>query len=83
MTIPKEDEPKRSYGLRGGKRIYEGHDDERKVKGRKKKEEARGKHYYAKEFSKTNSELPKKTTTKLSVPILKNIFPLFPTTALI
>lgn len=65
MTILKEDEPKRSYGLRGGKRIYEGYNDERKVKGRKKKEEARGKHYYAKEFSKTNNELPKKNRDKI------------------
>lgn len=54
----KENELKKSYGLRGGKRIYEGYNDERKVKGRKKKEAARGKHYYAKEFSKTNVEIP-------------------------
>ena len=58
MTIIKETELKKSYGLRGGKRIYEGYNDERKVKGRKKKEAARGKHYYAKEFSKANVEIP-------------------------
>lgn len=49
---------KRSYGLRQGKRVYEGYNDERKVVGRKKKEQARGKHFYAREFSRRNVSLP-------------------------
>ena len=59
MAILKGDMPeKRSYGLRQGKRIYEGYNDERKVIGRKKKEQTRGKHFYAKDFPESNVGLP-------------------------
>lgn len=40
MTAP----PQRSYGLSGGKRIYEGYNDERKVVGRKEKVKRRNGH---------------------------------------
>lgn len=49
----------RSYGLRGGKRIYEGYNAERKVKNRKKKEKQRlGYETFAKDFARTNNALP-------------------------
>ena len=51
---------KKSYGLRQGKRVYEGYNDERKVVGRKKKEQARGKHFYAGVFPKGNVPLPQR-----------------------
>ena len=37
----------RSYGINGNKRLYVGYNKERKVVGRKAKEQRRGKHYYA------------------------------------
>ncbi len=36
-----------SYGLRGGKRVFVGYNNERKVKHRRDKEKRRGRHYYA------------------------------------
>lgn len=36
-----------SYGIKGGKRLYTGYNDERKVLKRKDKEQKRNKHYYA------------------------------------
>ncbi|MGR4001501.1 MAG: site-specific DNA-methyltransferase [Alphaproteobacteria bacterium] len=47
-----------SYGIRGGKRVYVGFNDERKVKNRAKKEQNRGKHYYAKSFTTENRDIP-------------------------
>ena len=51
---------KKSYGLKNGKRIYEGYNDERKVQNRKEKEEKRGQFYYTRghDFSKTNVDIP-------------------------
>ena len=37
----------KSYGINGNKRLYVGYNRERKVVGRKGKEQRRGKHYYA------------------------------------
>ena len=52
-------EKNRSYGLRGGKRIYEGYNAERKVKDRKKKEKQRlGYETFAKPFPRANNALP-------------------------
>lgn len=50
----------KSYGIKGGKRIYATYNDERKVQNRKKKEEKRQQFYYTKgnDFSKTNVEIP-------------------------
>ena len=52
----------KSYGIRGGKRIYVTYNKERKVEGRKSKVERRGLYYYAQnnKFSKENNELPNK-----------------------
>ena len=36
-----------SYGLRGGKRVFVGYNNERKVEHRRDKEKRRGRHYYA------------------------------------
>ena len=55
-----------SYGLRSGKRIYTGYNDERKVKNRKKKEQKRlGYETFAKEFSPENHPLPDEYTNKI------------------
>ncbi len=50
----------RSYGLNRGRRLYVGYNDERKVIGRKEKEERRGKHYYANDhlFRRERNALP-------------------------
>lgn len=52
----------KSYGIRGGKRIYATYNRERKVEGRQSKVERRGLYYYAQnhKFSQKNNELPKK-----------------------
>ena len=51
--------PKRSFGLRGGKKIYDGYNAERKVKDRKQKEKQRlGYESFAKPFDKAVNELP-------------------------
>lgn len=57
----------RSYGLRGGKRIYVGYNRERKVKNRKHKEKKRGMFYYAlnSNFSEEVNELPEKFVNKI------------------
>ncbi len=56
----------RSYGLRGGKRIYEGYNDERKVIDRKKKEKKRlGYETFAKDFVQTNNLLPDEYKNKI------------------
>lgn len=52
---------KKSFGLRHGKKIYEGYNDERKVKDRKKKEKQRlGYECFNKEFNKNNNVIPDK-----------------------
>ncbi len=49
-----------SYGIRYGKRIYIGYDDERKVSDRKEKESTRGVHYYTRgnSFSREKNSFP-------------------------
>ncbi len=50
----------KSYGLKNGKRLYVGYNDERKVHGRKIKEQKRQQFYYTKDnkFLETNNKLP-------------------------
>ena len=50
----------KSYGINGNKRLYVGYNKERKVTGRKRKEQRRGKHYYAKnhKFPQRDNALP-------------------------
>ena len=50
----------KSYGVNGNKRLYVGYNKERKVRGRKQKEQRRGKHYYAKDhgFHRQDNALP-------------------------
>lgn len=50
----------RSYGIKGGKRIYVGYNKERKVKNRTRKEERRSKYYYARnsDFETKSNEVP-------------------------
>lgn len=57
----------RSYGIKAGKRIYVDYNKERKVTGRKEKEAKRGPYFYAQDadFSKDNTELPKKFINKI------------------
>lgn len=49
-----------SYGVRDGKRVFAGFNDERKVSNRKKKEQRRGPYFYARDntFSEVNNDLP-------------------------
>ncbi|MCL5067545.1 MAG: hypothetical protein M1368_04235, partial [Thaumarchaeota archaeon] len=51
-----------SYGVRGGKRLYVGFNDERKVKDRKAKVAKRSMHFYTagNDFAKGENVLPKK-----------------------
>jgi len=51
----------KSYGLKNNKRVYVGYNQERKVKGRKAKEQNRNKYYYASDngFLTTNNSVPK------------------------
>ena len=53
--------------MRGSKRHFAGYNAERKVTGRKAKEQNRGKHYYANDndFSKINSEIPPEYENKI------------------
>ena len=67
---------KQSYGLHRGKRIYEGYNDERKVKNRKEKEKKRlGYEAFKKEFPKDNNPLPNAYCNKIitgdSIEVLK------------
>ena len=57
-----EDAPKKkSFGINSGKKIYEGYNEERKVKNRKEKVKARlGYTAFSKEFENTNSNFPTK-----------------------
>ena len=53
------DNVKKSFGLRNGKKIYEGYNEERKVENRKAKVQARlGYEYYKKVFNKDSNLLP-------------------------
>ncbi len=67
--IVKKIENIKSYGIKGGKRIYVGYDQERKVRERKIKENIRGKYYYAQNhnFSNKNNELPEEFINKIIV----------------
>ena len=66
-TSDTESPQKRSFGLNRGKKIYEGYNDERKVKNRKEKEKARLGYtdLYFQEFDKNNNELPAELTDKI------------------
>ena len=69
---------KRSYGLRSGKRIYEGYNDERKVKSRKSKERQRlGYESFKKDFSQDNHPLPEQYENQIitgeSLQVLKEL----------
>ncbi len=50
----------KSYGIKGGKRLFVGYNRERKVKNREEKEQKRGTYFYAREnsFKKENDKLP-------------------------
>lgn len=66
----------RSYGIKGGKRIYAGYADERKVRGRPAKVTLRTPHFYARtEDSNANVEVPKEFVDRIlcadSLEILK------------
>ncbi|MCJ7698352.1 MAG: hypothetical protein MUO73_08510, partial [Thermoplasmata archaeon] len=52
----------KSYGVRGGKRLYVIYNREKKVEGRQAKVQKRGQYYYARDnnFSKMNNKLPEK-----------------------
>lgn len=69
----------KSYGIKGGKRIYLDYNKERKITGRSTKIENRGGYYYAqsKLFSKENNELPQEFENKIicedSERIIKNL----------
>ena len=57
---------KKSFGIRGGKKIYEGFNDERKVKDRKIKEKKRfGYQNYTNEFNKENNKFPSQHLNKI------------------
>jgi DNA modification methylase len=57
----------KSYGIKAGKRVFAGYAAERKVKGRKRKEEKRGGYYYAAgaEFDRGVSEVPQEFVNKI------------------
>lgn len=69
----------RSYNIRGSKRIYANYAAERKVKGRKQKEQKRDKIYYAKNhsFSPVNVAVPSEFENKIlcgnSLELLKGL----------
>lgn len=65
--ILKSIESIKSYGLKGGKRVYVDYDSERKVKFRKKKEKERGKYFYAIDhnFESENNEFPEEFKNKI------------------
>ena len=57
----------KSYGIKDGKRVYIDYDGERKVKGRRDKENHRGKFFYAlhHKFKKDNNKLPAEFENKI------------------
>lgn len=65
--ILKSIEAIKSYGIRGGKRVYVDYDSERKVKFRKNKEKERGKYFYALDhnFASENNEFPEEFKNKI------------------
>jgi len=69
----------KSYGIKGGKKVYVDYNKERKVKDRKKKEVNRSQYYYAQgnTFKKENKEFPEEFANKILVgdseTILKSI----------
>jgi len=69
----------RSYGVRGGRRVYAGYNAERKVAGRKDKEKARGKYFYAAggDYNETRNQYPCEYENKIicrdSGEFLKNL----------
>lgn len=69
---------RRSFAMRGGKKVYEGYNDERKVINRKAKEKKRlGYEAFAGDFSRTNNPLPVKYKNKIitgdSAEVLKKL----------
>ena len=71
----------KSYGLKGGKRLFVGYQKERRVKDRKQKEKARGKYYYANKaaFSKIDNNVPKEFLDKIICDDSQNILKELPT----
>jgi len=57
----------KSYGIKNGRRIYVDYNKERKVKNRVRKEEKRGKYFYAEpnDFSSRNNQLPDEFVNKI------------------
>ncbi|MBN2026511.1 MAG: site-specific DNA-methyltransferase [Actinobacteria bacterium] len=68
-----------SYGIQGRKRNFVDYNRERKVKGRRKKEQARGPYFYARDvaFSKKDNPLPAEFTDRIvcgdSAVVLKDL----------
>jgi len=77
--IVKQVEDIKSYGIKGNKRIYVDYNKERKVQGRKIKEETRGSIYYSKDnnFSKESNTVPEEYLNKIicgdSAEVLKKL----------
>ncbi len=67
MEIIKEIENIGNYGIKRNKRTFIGFNDERKVQGRKNKEESRKQYYYAPDntFNKKNNEIPINFSNKI------------------
>ena len=58
-SLKNDYQPKKSFGIRSGKKIYEGYNDERKVKDRKSKAQTRlGHEAFSKDFSRVDNQLP-------------------------
>lgn len=57
----------KSYGIKGGKRVYVTYNDERKVENRQKKVGQRGQYYYAQnnKFAIKNNECPEKNVNRI------------------
>ena len=77
---PSKPPAKRSFGINRGKKVYEGYNDERKVKNRQEKVKVRlgyQDYFPQKKFSQTNNELPEKYIDKIicadSLSLLKKL----------
>lgn len=70
----------KSYGIKGKKRIFVDYNKERKVKGRKEKEQKRGMYYYAQDntFKKENYEIPSEYENKIICGDSENILKKLP-----
>ena len=70
----------KSYGLRGGKRLFVGYNKERKVLERRSKESRRGKHFYANDhgFSDRDQHLPKEYRNKILMGDSEQVLRQFP-----